>query len=101
LKDPPPPVPEIYELSQNFPNPLNPATTIRYSVPEDTFVTLQVFNALGALVTTLVNEPKTRGTYDVEFNINRVSKTVVSSGVYFYRLRTNIFDETKKMIILK
>jgi hypothetical protein len=101
LKEPPPPVPDNYKLSQNFPNPFNPVTTIRYSVPDETNVTLQVFNSLGALVATLVDEQKSPGIYEVEFNVNSAAKNIISSGVYLYRLKAGKHSESKKLIVLK
>jgi hypothetical protein len=101
LEEPPPPVPENYSLSQNFPNPFNPTTTIRYSLPDESYVTLQVFDALGALVATLVDEQKSPGTYDAEFNVNTATKNLISSGVYLYRIKAGEHSESKKLIVLK
>lgn len=101
LKEPKPPAPENFNLSQNFPNPFNPSTTIRYSVPDEAYVTLQVYDVLGALVATLVEEQKSPGTYDVEFNVNTANKSVISSGVYLYRFRAGDHFESKKFMILK
>jgi hypothetical protein len=101
LKKPEPPIPDKFYLSQNFPNPFNPSTTIRYSVPADSYLTLQVFDALGSLVATLVDEQKSAGTYDLEFSINNIRKNIISSGVYFYQLRAGNFSDSRKFIILK
>jgi enterochelin esterase family protein len=104
-------IPEEYFLSQNFPNPFNPATTIKYLIPEMSKVSLALFNLLGEEVTTLVNEEKSAGNYTVEFNA-----TNLPSGVYFYRLQAlptgrqagspsagsgHSFVETKKMVLMK
>lgn len=101
LKEPKPSVPESFNLSQNFPNPFNPATTIRYSVPDEVYVTIQVYDVLGELVATLVEERKLPGTYDVVFNINTAKKSVISSGVYLYRFSAGDHSEAKKLMILK
>jgi len=89
-------VPSSYTLQQNFPNPFNPSTNIRYELPKSGFVKLVVFDALGREVETLVNEKQTAGTYEATFNASQYS-----SGIYFYRLTTDNFIETKKMILLK
>jgi len=88
--------PTEFSLSQNYPNPFNPITTIKYSIPLDGFVKLIVFNAIGEKVTTLVNEFRETGNYDVEFNA-----TQLTSGIYFHTLISGNFRETKKMILLK
>ncbi|NNG26350.1 MAG: T9SS type A sorting domain-containing protein, partial [Ignavibacteriaceae bacterium] len=85
-----------YILEQNFPNPLNPTTTIKYQIPELSFVTLKVYDVLGNEVETIVNEEKQTGSYDVEFD-----GTELTSGVYFFRLQAGSFVETKKMVLMK
>ena len=89
-------VPEEYKLSQNYPNPFNPTTKIQYSIPKSGLVKLVVFDMLGREVETLVNENQTPGTYEVLLDAGRNS-----SGVYFYRLTTNSFNETKWMLLIK
>ena len=89
-------LPDKYELSQNYPNPFNPSTRIKYSILADGLVTLKVYDVLGSEVTTLVNENKQAGFYEVEFNASSLA-----NGVYFYRLQAGDFVETKKMILLK
>jgi hypothetical protein len=88
--------PQTYSLEQNFPNPFNPSTIIRFSIPEQGLVTLKVFNLLGEEVATLINTEMTTGTYDVDFRA-----TNVSSGIYFYTLTSGNFISMKKMIVLK
>ena len=89
-------LPVIYSLYQNYPNPFNPSTTIRYEIPERSLVTIKVYDVLGNEVETLVNEEKQSGEFEVEFNANNLP-----SGIYFYRLKAGVFNETKKMILLK
>lgn len=89
-------VPSKFELSQNYPNPFNPSTTIRYQLPVNSNVTLKVFDMLGKEVTTLVNEQKLAGSYEVTFNADRLS-----SGVYYYQLKTENFVQTKKLALVK
>jgi hypothetical protein len=96
-------LPIDYSLEQNFPNPFNPTTTIRYQLPKDGMVTLKVYDILGAEVATLVNEEKLAGKYEVNFNASDHSGNVrnLASGVYIYRLQANDFISVKKMILLK
>jgi hypothetical protein len=105
--------PEGFTLQQNYPNPFNPTTKIRYSIPtfpqsspsqggeaeQEWFTVLKVFDVLGNEVATLINEEQKPGTYEVEFNAGQANS--LSSGVYYYQLRTGIFVETKKMIFKK
>lgn len=89
-------IPDAYALHQNFPNPFNPTTAIRFSVPNSSVVTLKVFDLLGKEVATLVNERKSPGTYLVEFD-----GTHLPSGIYLYRLEAKNFSDTKKVILIK
>ena len=85
-----------FSLEQNYPNPFNPSTTIQYAIADRQFVTLKVFDVLGNEVATLVDEYKTAGNFEVEFDASKLP-----SGVYFYRLQAGSFVETKKLTILK
>jgi len=85
-----------YHLSQNFPNPFNPATTIQYQLPKNGFVTLKIYDILGKEVADLVNDQKTQGRYSVNFDASRLA-----SGVYIYQLRVNDYVSSKKMLLLK
>jgi hypothetical protein len=89
-------IPNNFILSQNFPNPFNPATTISYSIPQMGFVTIKVFDVLGNEIATLVNEQKAVGDYKINFNANKYA-----SGVYFYQLKTHNIVLTKKMVLLR
>jgi hypothetical protein len=89
-------IPVDFKLSQNYPNPFNPSTKIEYSVPTTEFVNITVYNVLGMHITTLVDEQKTAGNYEILFDASEIP-----SGVYFYRLATSDFTSTKKMISLK
>ena len=89
-------VPTEFLLQQNFPNPFNPITTIRFSISSEEATMLKVYDVLGREVQTLVNEPLKAGNYSVRFDASRFS-----SGVYFYRLQTGNFVETKKMLLTK
>jgi parallel beta-helix repeat protein len=89
-------LPEKFELSQNFPNPFNPTTQIRFSLPEASEVTLKIYDILGKEVTTLVNETRDAGTHEIQFDA-----TQFASGVYVYQIKTANFVQTKKMSLLK
>jgi len=89
-------VPKTFALAQNYPNPFNPTTTIEYDVPTASWVTIKVYNLLGQEVATLVNEPQIAGRHRAMFDGRSVA-----SGVYFYRLLTDSFVSTKKMLLVK
>jgi photosystem II stability/assembly factor-like uncharacterized protein len=89
-------VPDKYSLSQNYPNPFNPNTKIKYQIVKTGYVKVNVFDINGREIATLVNENQKPGTYETEFNGNGLT-----SGVYFYKLQTGNFVETKKMLMIK
>lgn len=91
-----PAVPLVSSLFQNFPNPFNPVTTIRYDITQKSFVSITVYDVLGRRVATLVNEEKQPGSYQVDFNARGLS-----SGVYFYRLIAGNFLQMKKLMLIK
>lgn len=93
----------MFSLSQNFPNPFNPVTTIKYALPKDVKVVIKIYDILGREVRTLVNEIRKAGYYDVKFDMS-----VYASGVYFYRIEvrqagssTDEFVQAKKMVLVK
>ncbi|MBZ0200796.1 MAG: T9SS type A sorting domain-containing protein [Ignavibacteriaceae bacterium] len=88
--------PNNFVLMQNYPNPFNPTTTISFSLPAKSFVSLAVFNAQGKEVSMLINEELSAGYYSKKWNGMNLS-----SGVYYYRLEAGQFIETKKLILLK
>jgi hypothetical protein len=85
-----------YELAQNYPNPFNPTTSISYSILEEDFVTLTIYNSIGETITTLVNQKQESGKYTVQFDASNLS-----SGLYLYQINTNNFQATKKMMLIK
>jgi len=89
-------IPKDFTLKQNYPNPFNPTTKIEYSIPSESFVELKVYDVLGNEVASLVNEQQQAGVYRADFNASELS-----SGVYFYKLQTESFIDTKKMILLR
>lgn len=90
-----------YRLSQNNPNPFSPTTTIRYQLPTAQRVSLQVFNAAGQLVKTLVNGEKEAGDHSISWDGANDTNQAVSSGVYFYRLQAGSFVQTNRMILMR
>jgi hypothetical protein len=89
-------IPDKYNLSQNYPNPFNPTTSIKFSIPTNTFVKLTVFDLLGREISVLVNDVKSAGNYIVDFNASDLA-----SGIYYYKIETKDFTEVKKMMIIK
>ncbi len=89
-------IPKEYKLYDNYPNPFNPGTQIKYSIKENGFVTLKVYDVLGNEVAVLANEEKQAGTYTVTFDAGNLA-----SGIYFYSISTNGFHQTKKMLLIK
>ncbi|NOS85050.1 MAG: T9SS type A sorting domain-containing protein [Ignavibacteria bacterium] len=89
-------IPNYYFLNQNYPNPFNPVTNIKFGIPESGNVRLAVYDILGREVTTLINEHKNPGTYEVKFDASQLA-----SGIYFYSLQTDRVTETKRMLLVK
>jgi hypothetical protein len=89
-------VPSKFSLSQNYPNPFNPTTTIKFDIPKSSEVKISIYDITGKELEVLVNEKLQAGTYQTTWNASNFS-----SGVYFYRLQTEDFSETKKLILLK
>jgi hypothetical protein len=94
-------VPNEFVLYQNYPNPFNPSTTIQYELPAYTNVQLKIYDILGNELRTLVNESQQPGKKIYQWDGKDDSGRVVSSGVYFYQLRTKEFLQTKKLMLLK
>ncbi|MCP4580119.1 MAG: T9SS type A sorting domain-containing protein [candidate division Zixibacteria bacterium] len=90
------PIPDVFFLSDNFPNPFNPTTLMKYGLPEDAHVVFEVYDILGRKVETLVNEQQQAGYHQIYWNGDKVA-----SGMYFFRMQAGDFNETKKMVMLK
>ncbi len=95
------PVPDSYQLSQNYPNPFNPSTNISFALPAAEAVRLNIYNVLGQVVTTLVDQELSAGNYDIVWNGRDSQGQMVASGVYFYELRSDNFTARKKMLFLR
>lgn len=89
-------IPENFELHQNYPNPFNPTTKISYNLPANSFVTLKIYNVLGKEIAVLVNGEQQAGRYELNFNASNLT-----SGVYFYKIETESFTKTNKMLLMK
>ena len=85
-----------FYLEQNFPNPFNPSTKIKYQIADAGFVNLRVYDVLGNEVVTLINNEMQAGSYEVEFDASNLP-----SGIYFYKIQSGSFVETKKMVLLR
>ena len=85
-----------YALAQNYPNPFNPSTVITYSIPTTSNVKIEIYNMLGKLMKTLVNENQEAGSYKINFDASRLS-----SGIYYYKIQAGNFIKTKRMLLLK
>lgn len=88
--------PDAFRLGQNFPNPFNPTTTISFDIPFQTYVSIKVYNLVGQEVAIIVNENMTAGSYSKVWNA-----ASMSSGIYFYKLQTQSFTDTRKLVLLK
>ena len=94
--------PEVYALADNYPNPFNPETTLKYQLPESADVSLEIYNMLGQVVRTLVNENQSAGRYTLQWDGKNDSRHSLSSGIYFYRIQAGgEFQSVKKMLLVK
>jgi len=93
--------PRAYRLAQNFPNPFNPVTTIKFDMKEKGPVTLKIYNVAGQLVRTLVDERKDAGAYSIAWDGRNNTGATVASGIYFYKMETKGFSATKKLVMLR
>ena len=89
-------IPTEFSLKQNYPNPFNPSSKIKYNVSSLSFISLKVYDLLGKEIATLVNEEKTPGEYEVEFDA-----LGLPSGIYFYQLTAEGISDVKKLVLLK
>ena len=90
-----------YILHENYPNPFNPITTLRYNLPEDALVNINIYDMMGRQVRTLVNSQQTVGFKSVQWNAINDKGTPVSAGIYLYSIEAGQFRQTKKMVLLK
>jgi len=88
--------PAAFKLFDNYPNPFNPSTTFKYSLPEASFTSLKIYDAIGNEVAVLVDELKSAGTHQIKFNA-----VGLSSGIYYYTIQAGSFSETRKLVLMK
>ncbi len=89
-------LPTEYQLYQNYPNPFNPVTTIKYDIPKKVLVVIKIYDITGREVEELVNQEQEQGRYEISWSADRLS-----SGIYFYTIRTKDFSDTKRMVLIK
>ncbi len=94
-------IPEKTDLHQNFPNPFYPETVISYTLKEDSFVIIDVYNSKGQKVITLLNEQNKAGNHQISWNGSDEKGMKLSSGIYFYRMKSGTFETIRKMILAK
>jgi len=88
--------PKLFKLYDNYPNPFNPTTVIRYSIVNMNIVKISVYNAIGQKISTLVNKRQPAGSYSVNFNGSNLA-----AGIYYYQITVGNFQQTKQMLLLK
>lgn len=89
-------LPVSYALGQNYPNPFNPVTRIRYSVPQESYVSISIYNMLGEKVQQLVDDTRSPGTYTIDWDASGFT-----SGIYLYTMKSGNYSESKKLILLR
>jgi len=94
-------LPQGFALEQNFPNPFNPFTTLRYDLPEDALVNITIYDMMGRKVKTLINDQQTAGYRSLQWNATNDAGSPVSAGIYLYMIQAEEFSQTRKMVLLK
>lgn len=97
----PPPLPYGFWLDQNYPNPLNPSTLIKYSCGKEVYVTIKIYNILGQEVTTLVSGKKSAGVHQIWWDGKNEQGKPLASGLYLYQIKAGPFVQSKKLLILR
>ena len=93
--------PTKFNLQNSFPNPFNPVTTLRYDLPEDALVNITIYDMVGRVVKTLMNDQQTAGYKSIQWNATNDAGSPVSAGIYLYMIQAGDFRQTKKMVLLK
>ena len=94
-------LPIQYALYQNYPNPFNPTTTLRYDIPENSYVTITIYDMLGRHIKTLINQTQDAGYRSIIWDATNDYGKPVSSGIYLYQIQAGEYMQTKKMVLLK
>ena len=94
-------IPDVFAMHQNYPNPFNPVTQIRYDLPEDSYVSITIYDIIGRNIKSLVNTDQTAGYRSIRWNATNNLGEPVSAGMYIYMIQAGEFRQTKKMVLLK
>ena len=94
-------IPVVFALHQNYPNPFNPVTSLRYDLPEDGLVNITIYDMMGRVVNTLINDSQNAGYKSIQWNATNDRNEPVSAGLYIYTIQAGEFRKTKKMVLLK
>ncbi|MDP6399866.1 MAG: T9SS type A sorting domain-containing protein, partial [Candidatus Marinimicrobia bacterium] len=94
-------IPDVFAMHQNYPNPFNPVTQIRYDLPEDSYVSITIYDIMGRNIKSLVNTDQTAGYRSIRWNATNDLGEPVSAGMYIYMIQAGEFRQTKKMVLLK
>ena len=94
-------IPEVFTLHQNYPNPFNPTTQIRYDLPENSYVSINIYDLMGKRVKSLVNSKQDPGYRSIYWNATNDLGQPVSAGMYIYMIQAGEFRKTRKMVLLK
>ena len=94
-------LPTAFSLYNNYPNPFNPMTTIRYNLPDDALVNITIYDMMGRVVKTLINDQQTTGYRSLQWNATNDNGAPVSAGLYLYTIEAGQFRQTNKMVLLK
>ena len=94
-------MPTVYTLEQNYPNPFNPSTQIRYALPEQSMVTISIYDMMGRKVRTLVSQSLSPGYHTTIWNATNDNGLAVSAGMYIYMIQAGTYQQMKKMVLLK
>ena len=94
-------IPEVFTLHQNYPNPFNPTTQIRYDLPENSYVSITIYDLMGKRVKSLVNSKQDPGYRSIHWNATNDLGQPVSAGMYVYTIQAGEFRQTRKMVLLK
>ena len=94
-------LPHAFNLYNNYPNPFNPVTTLRYDLPEDALVNITIYDIMGRIVKTLINSQQNAGFKSIQWNATNDAGSPLSAGLYLYKIQADNFVETRKMVLLK
>ena len=94
-------MPKQFALYPAYPNPFNPTTTLRYELPEDAIVNITIYDMVGRIIRTLVNDSQTAGYKSIQWNATNDRNEPVSTGLYLYTIQAGKFRQTEKMVLLK